>query len=373
MAPAEAAHKYDVDAVRTTDELEADLAPITGTAAVPQLFAISKQLSSGSLCGDRLRTARADDGGSGSAILQEAIDECRTVKDGYEVALIRRANTITAAAHQACMRTARTATNERELLATFTAACIARGAPTQAYTGIFGAGRAAATLHYIRNDAPLHGKLNLLLDAGAEVDQYASDVTRTFPLGDAGVFSAESRHIYDLVLRMQRETLAQCRPGAQWEAVHTLAHRVAIDGLLALGILRGGTPDAILARRTSCAFFPHGLGHYLGMDTHDSGGHADYADPDQLLCYLRKRGPLPVGAVITVEPGVPSPNQVGMIRTDCERYTFANTSSGPICRTPRMLSTLTRPCSSGIGMSAVFASRVPFPFPFDVSWGEYDG
>ena len=304
LTPAEAMHKYDVDAVHTTDELKADLASITDAAAAPRLFTIPKQLSSDSLCGDRFRTAGAD-----SNILQEAIDECRTIKDGYEVALIKRANAITADAHHACMRAARTATNERELLATFTAACISRGAPTQAYTGIFGAGRAAATLHYTHNDAPLQGKLNLLLDAGAEVAQYASDVTRTFPLGSAGAFSVESRQIYDLVLRMQRETLAQCRPGAQWEAVHMLAHRVAIDGLLALGILRGGTPDAILARRTSCAFFPHGLGHYLGMDTHDSGGHPDYADPDKLLCYLRKRGPLPVGAVITVEPGVSPPNQ----------------------------------------------------------------
>ncbi len=103
---------------------------------------------------------------------------------------------------------------------------------------------------------------------------------------------------------MQTETIAALREGVAWDDVHLLAHRVAIDGLLGLGILRGGNTEEILANRTSAAFLPHGLGHYLGLDTHDTGGHPNYADPDPLFRYLRVRRNLPAGSIITVEPGV---------------------------------------------------------------------
>jgi len=93
------------------------------------------------------------------------------------------------------------------------------------------------------------------------------------------------------------------RAGVRWDDVHAHAHRVAIAGLLRLGILKGVAED-IFAARTSVAFFPHGLGHYLGMDTHDSGGNPDYTDSDPMFRYLRVRGTLPAGSVITVEPGI---------------------------------------------------------------------
>jgi Xaa-Pro dipeptidase len=93
------------------------------------------------------------------------------------------------------------------------------------------------------------------------------------------------------------------REGVLWDDVHLQAHIIAIEGLLALGILKGDKED-ILRSRTSVAFFPHGLGHYLGMDTHDTGGHPNYDDMDPMFRYLRVRGRLPTGSVITVEPGV---------------------------------------------------------------------
>jgi Xaa-Pro dipeptidase len=153
----------------------------------------------------------------------------------------------------------------------------------------------------VHNNAPLAGKLNLLLDGGAEWDCYASDITRTFPIN--GKFTKESRAIYDIVLKMQLECIAALKEDVLWDDVHLLAHKVAIDGLLALGILRGDK-DEILANRTSVAFFPHGLGHYLGMDTHDTGGNPNYADTDTLFRYLRVRGRVPAGSVVTVEPGI---------------------------------------------------------------------
>lgn len=93
------------------------------------------------------------------------------------------------------------------------------------------------------------------------------------------------------------------KAGAVWDDIHITAHELAIEGLLKLGILKGDK-EAILKARTSVAFMPHGLGHYLGMDTHDTGGHANYADKDTMFRYLRVRGPVPAGSVITVEPGV---------------------------------------------------------------------
>jgi len=234
--------------------------------------------------------------------LELAIERAREIKDEYEVALIKKANLISTLAHHACLRAIKSSGNEREVEAIFTKECIANGAPKQGYSGIFGSGRSASTLHYVHNNQPIAGKLNLLLDAGAEYNNYASDITRTFPI--CGQFTKESREIYDIVLDMQKQCLAASKAGAVWDDIHTHAHRVSIQGLLKIGILKDGSVDEILANRTSTAFLPHGLGHYLGMDTHDCGGNPNYQDPDPMFKYLRKRGPLPAGAVITVEPGI---------------------------------------------------------------------
>ena len=102
---------------------------------------------------------------------------------------------------------------------------------------------------------------------------------------------------------MQHTCTNMLREGVLWDDVHLEAHKIAIDGLVKLGVLQGSTED-ILKSRTSVAFFPHGLGHYLGMDTHDTGGHPNYSDKDSMFRYLRVRGKLPAGSIITVEPGV---------------------------------------------------------------------
>jgi len=104
---------------------------------------------------------------------------------------------------------------------------------------------------------------------------------------------------------MQKECTAMLRAGTLWDDVHVTAHRIAISGLQDLGILKKSfSPEELLESRISTLFFPHGLGHYLGMDTHDTGGHADYADKDPMFRYLRVRGRVPAGSIITVEPGV---------------------------------------------------------------------
>lgn len=102
---------------------------------------------------------------------------------------------------------------------------------------------------------------------------------------------------------MQIESMAQIKAGVLWDDIHLHAHKVAIDGLLSIGILKGDK-DEILKARTSAAFFPHGLGHYLGLDTHDVGGNPNGEEKDILFRYLRLRARIPAGSVVTVEPGV---------------------------------------------------------------------
>lgn len=301
----EALARWDVDAVRHVGDVNAFLARLAGqaqqsagqpagqSAGKSVVFAMAGQVV------DSTTFVGFDQ--ANMTLLKEAIDETRVVKDTYEVALMARASDISSAAHRAVLERVRTAANERELEAVFLAHCVAHGSREQAYSSIVASGRAAATLHYVHNDKPLAGKQNLLLDAGGEWDCYASDITRTFPIN--GRFTTESRAIYDIVLRMQLECIDMLRAGVLWEDVHLHAHAVAIDGLLSLGILRGDKAD-ILRDRTSVAFLPHGLGHYLGMDTHDTGGHANYDDKDPIFRYLRVRGTLPAGSVVTVEPGI---------------------------------------------------------------------
>lgn len=293
MSAEEALQKYDVDEVKFTSDVNAALAHVGSQKPKSAVFAIPGQVS------EQVTFLGFDD--KNFSVLKEAIEVCRVVKDEFEVAMIAKANSVTADAHHAVMKKVKHAKNERELFAEFLSSSIAAGARNQAYDGIFAAGRAGATLHYVDNNAPLAGKLNVLLDAGAEWDCYASDITRTFPIN--GKFTKESRAIYDIVLKMQLDTIAALKADILWEDVHVLAHKIAIDGLLALGILKGDN-DEILAARTSVAFFPHGLGHHLGMDTHDTGGNPNPADPDTMFRYVRLRGRVPEGSVVTVEPGI---------------------------------------------------------------------
>lgn len=303
LSPDEALQRYDVDRVLLTTEVNSTLAQIASQSeGKATAFAIPEQVSEDTTFSPFAQT--------NFSILKKAIEDTRVVKDEYEIALLRKANEISAKAHIAALKAARSATNEREIEGAFIATCIANGCREQSYHPIVASGTSAATLHYQKNDEDLidpvtkKKKLNVLIDAGGEYRTYCSDITRVFPL--SGKFSTESRQIYDLVLRMQTESMAMLKEGVLWEDVHSLAHRIAIRGLLELGILRG-SEEELFEKRISVAFFPHGLGHYLGMDTHDTGGNPNYEDKDTMFRYLRVRGRLPAGSVVTVEPGVRSP------------------------------------------------------------------
>ncbi len=166
----EALAKYDVDFVRTTDQVVPYLAH---PRADPSVWTIADQVS------DNITFLEFENKDFG--LLKEAIEECRAVKDEYEIALTRKANAISTIAHTAVLKAVKGAKNERELEGLFLQKCVSNGCREQAYHGIFASGTAAATLHYVKNWEPLKGKLNLLLDAGGEYQCYASDIVCLSP------------------------------------------------------------------------------------------------------------------------------------------------------------------------------------------------
>lgn len=300
LSPEEAAKLYDVDRVLFTTDVNSTLTSIASTHnGQTAAFAIAEQVS------EEIKFEGFSE--INTSTLKSTIEDTRVIKDAYEVALLRKANDISAKAHIAAIKAAKTATNEREIEAAIIGACIANGCREQSYHPIVAGGEGGATLHYVRNDVDLVNpttgkrKKNVLIDAGGEYQTYCADITRVIPLG--GRFAPETRQIYEIVLQMQTDCIAMLKEGVCWDDVHALAHRIAIRGLLKLGILRG-SEEELFEKRVSVAFFPHGLGHYLGMDTHDTGGNPRYDDKDTMFRYLRVRANLPAGAVITVEPGV---------------------------------------------------------------------
>jgi Xaa-Pro aminopeptidase len=251
--------------------------------------------------------------------LQNAIDQCRVIKDPHEIALIRKANEISADAHRTVLSNIRALTNETQVEGIFKDVCLSRGAKHQSYAPIAGSGENAAILHYTKNDEPLEGRQLMVLDAGAEWCMYASDVTRSFPLH--GDWSKEAQATYDLVQKMQDSCIEKIKPGTRFLDLHVLAHQIAVHGLLKLGILQNGSAEEILEAGSTLAFFPHGLGHHLGLEVHDvsdqpinSAWNGESAEREQLTAKLisgacrspvnKESGGLEEDMVLTVEPGI---------------------------------------------------------------------
>ena len=219
------------------------------------------------------------------------LHEQRLVKSEDELALMRRAAAITTEAHLAAMRAARPGMNEREIDAGIEHAFKVAGSTGPAYTNIVAGGQNACILHYVENDQPLRGGDLLLIDAGAEWEYYAADVTRTFPVD--GTFGDEQRALYEVVLRAQKRAIEQVAPGNTFQSVHDAALRELVEGLCELGLVAEAADDAIESGSYK-RFFMHRTGHWLGLDVHDCGAY--HVDGES-----RELAP---GMVTTVEPGL---------------------------------------------------------------------
>lgn len=275
---AEAMDKYDVDQAQYSPGLNDYLAKwATRNKGDVYLLHANPKLSV--FLGSRLNTSA----------LQPAVDGCRVIKDSHEIALIKKANAISTLAHEAVLKNLLSFTSESQVEAQFLETCVAHSAKHQSYDIIAGSGPNAAILHYVKNDEEFGDRQLMCLDAGAEWKGYASDVTRTFPLSGHWP-SREAKEIYSLVQRMQEECIATLRPGKHFVETQYLAHCVAIEGLLKLGIFREGyTVTEIYKAGTSAAFFPHGLGHHMGLEVHDvsppaPSSHCYAAVDDTLAC-----------------------------------------------------------------------------------------
>jgi Xaa-Pro aminopeptidase len=219
------------------------------------------------------------------------IDNMRLIKDAQELAVMRRAARIASAAHRRAMQATQPGRREYEIEAELLHEFRRNGAQFPAYSPIVAGGPNACVLHYVFNDAPLHAGELLLIDAGCELDGYASDITRTFPIG--GRFSPAQREVYDVVLAAQKAAMDKVRPGSAWNEPHEAAVRVLAQGMIDLGLLKAGLQE-ILEKETYKRFYMHRTGHWLGLDVHDAG---EYKRAGQWRT-------LEPGMALTVEPGL---------------------------------------------------------------------
>ena len=222
--------------------------------------------------------------------VRSLLDDMRLIKDEHELQTMRRAARISAAAHERAMRATAPGRAEYEVEAELIHEFRRGGAQSPAYTSIVAGGANACVLHYVQNDAVLNAGDLLLIDAGCEVDGYASDITRTFPVD--GRFSPAQREIYELVLAAQAAAIAEVAPGASWNAPHDAAVRVLAAGLIEFGLCTGSV-EKVIETGDYKKFYMHRTGHWLGLDVHDAGEYKHAGD-------WRKLEP---GMVLTVEPG----------------------------------------------------------------------
>ena len=222
--------------------------------------------------------------------VRQPLDALRLVKDEHELKLMRRAAEISAGAHRRAMESTRVGWYEYQVEAELLHEFLRHGAQAVAYPSIVAGGPNACVLHYRDNNRQLQENELLLIDAGCEFHGYASDITRTFPVG--GRFTGPQKDIYELVLASQLACLDAVRPGADFHDYHQVAERVLAQGYIDLGLCKG-TLDEVLENGSYKQYYMHRAGHWLGLDVHDAGLYRVKGSSQKLA----------PGMVLTVEPG----------------------------------------------------------------------
>lgn len=240
------------------------------------------------------RRARARSDGGPLEVIDPSVivHELRVIKSAAEIAGMRRAVEISGLGHIAAMRGARPGMREYEVEAIVEYVFASNGAQSPAYPSIVTSGKNLAIIHYSSNRDPIPDRSLVLVDAGAEVDYYCGDITRTWPI--SGKFSPEQRAVYEVVLAANLKAIDLCRAGRQLNSeINDAALRVLTEGLVSLGLLAGSVEEH-LEKETHKRFTIHRIGHWLGLDTHDVGSY-------------RRNGewrPLEPGIILTIEPGL---------------------------------------------------------------------
>ena len=223
--------------------------------------------------------------------LRTELDTMRRIKDAHELDIMQCAADITSAGHVRALRACRPGMGEYALEAELTYEFRRLGAAAHAYTPIVAGGANACVLHYVENSKTLRDGDLVLIDAGCEVEGYAADITRTFPVN--GRFSPAQKDVYEIVLAAQAAALAAAAPGQSFMAGHDAAVRVLTQGLVDLKLLAGGI-DSLIEKGEFRRFYMHRTGHWLGLDVHDAG---EYKEGEQWTV-------LQPGMTLTVEPGL---------------------------------------------------------------------
>ena len=235
--------------------------------------------------------------------LTDAITYCRSIKTDGELEKMRRAAEVNNRAHLEIMKAIKPGMNEYETKAIFDYHQKKHGLLQPAYSGIHAGGVNSAILHYTGNNEVINDGDLYLIDAGYEFEGYASDVTRTYPVN--GRFTGDQAAIYQVVLNAMNKTIEMVQPGIRMEELHMAACRIILHGLKEIGIVRGDI-EVMMENNIFALFFPHGLGHFLGLDTHDVGGYPKGVERIDRpgIRFLRVRRELQPGMVITIEPGI---------------------------------------------------------------------
>lgn len=246
---------------------------------------------------DALINQKLATGRSGYGLLpvydaDEFMGEFRVVKSDLDIQNHRTACELTAESHKELMKYVKPGMNERELEGYFLYNIMKRGAARVGYNSIVAGGANACTLHYVFNDQTLKDGDLLLVDAGGEYNYFTSDITRTYPVN--GRFTKPQAEIYQAVLDVQKKVIAAVRPGLPFNDLQDLGTQLLTEALLELGLLQGRKED-IIAAGAQKKYYPHGIGHFLGMDVHDAGLYLDRKG---------KRREIEPGMVFTVEPGI---------------------------------------------------------------------
>jgi Xaa-Pro aminopeptidase len=305
FGPAAAKEQFEFDAAYSSSQIDSELPKLMANA--PALFYAlgSDARLDAHMQGwlDAVRgQARAGVSAPAAAFdIRVILNEMRLIKDADEIAIMQRAADISSEAHARAMRTARPGLHEYHLEAELLHEFRSHGSQYPAYGSIVATGANACVLHYRAGDAVLRDGDLVLIDAGCELDSYASDITRTFPVN--GTFSGPQKTLYEIVLASQYAAIAATKAGAGFMDGHDAAVRVLAQGMLDTGLLnknKTGTLDDVIANGDFRQFYMHRTGHWLGMDVHDVGQYRDpaSASPDKPWRKLQ------AGMVLTVEPGI---------------------------------------------------------------------
>lgn len=223
--------------------------------------------------------------------LAALLNPMRLVKDAHELKLIKEAGRISALAHIRAMQKTRPGMGEWQVEAEILHEFMNHGARFPSYNSIVAGGKNGCCLHYVENKDFLTNGSLLLIDAGAEYNFYAGDITRTFPVN--GRFSPAQKAVYEIVLAANEATIAAIKPGENWADISQMALTILVQGLIDLGLLSGSVESNIESQAYR-RFYMHGLGHWVGLDVHDVGGR--WRDGAPIL--------LQPGMCTTVEPGL---------------------------------------------------------------------